>query len=74
MIAIVEPVVVIRLGWQQLRKFYERGTFGRLFSKTALKRLKDAIDAKSFLEKLACIQLQCTLCCNHNNSPFSMTI
>jgi hypothetical protein len=61
MIAIVELVVVIFLGWKQLRKFCEKGSFGLLSSKTVLKQLKSAICAKSFQEKVAHILLLCTL-------------
>ena len=61
MIAIVEHVVVIFLGWKQLRKFYEQGTFGQHSLKTVLKQLKSAISVNFFQEKLVRIQLLYTL-------------
>ena len=52
MIAIVEHVVVICLGWQQPKKFCEQSTFGHLFSKIMLKRSKNATHANFFSRKV----------------------
>ena len=61
MIAIVEHVVVIFLGWKQLIKFCEQGNFGLHSLKTVSKQLKSVTHAKYFQEKLVRIQLLYTL-------------
>ena len=61
MTTMVEPMVVIYLGWKQTKKNCVLGSFGHRFLKTALKQLKSSSHTRFLLEKWAHNQLPCFL-------------